>query len=122
LKESKLKLSLDVQEIEEVKVVYCRGRITYREEATALSDLIIGSLDHPSQIVLEVSGVEMIDSAGLGELVVAFMWAQARGCAIKIAGPAKCVREVLELTNLTAVFEIYATLEDAILTARAQIA
>ena len=117
-KESKVKLSLEVCIHEAVSVVYCRGRVTYRDEAVALSDKV-GELLHPSgYLVLELGGVETIDAAGLGALVVMLMWARARQCSIKLAAPPRHIRNVLELTNLNSVFEIYPTLNDAALACR----
>jgi anti-anti-sigma factor len=56
----------------------------------------------------------MIDSAGLGELVVLYVWAQAKGNSIKLAAPGKRIRELLELTNLASVFPIHSTLDEAL--------
>jgi anti-sigma B factor antagonist len=121
-KESKVKLSLEVCTHEGVSVVYCRGRVTYRDEAVALSDKV-GELLHPSgYLVLELRGVEMIDAAGLGKLVVILIGARARQCSIKLAAPSRHIRNVLELTNLDSVFEIYPTLNDAALACREQAA
>jgi len=117
-----LKLSLEIRVTEDATVVHCKGRIVYRDEAAALSGKVAGLLPHTRQLVLELSAVEMIDGAGLGELVVIFMWAQASGCSIKLAAPSDRIREVLELTNLNSVFEIHPTLEDAISRARGQVA
>jgi anti-sigma B factor antagonist len=110
-KSSKLTLQLD--EDENVTVLRCRGRISYREEAAELSKKVTELLPHSRHLILELSGVELIDSAGLGELVMVLLWTQASGCSIKLAAPRRNVRELLELTNLASVFEIYPTLADA---------
>lgn len=117
-----MKLTLNSREIDDVTVVECRGRIVYRDEALALSAKIAELLPQTHQLVLALSGVEMIDSAGLGELVVVYMWAQSSGCSIKLAGPNNHVREVLELTNLASIFEIHTSLDEAILASRGQMA
>jgi anti-sigma B factor antagonist len=120
--ESNVKLKMDVCEIEDVTVIRCQGRIAYRDEALALSEKVTELLPNTHQLVLELSGVEMIDSAGLGELVVALMWAQANNCSIKLAAPRKTIGELLQLTNLSSVFEIYSTVDDAVLASRGQLA
>jgi anti-sigma B factor antagonist len=119
--ESKVKLKLEIRETEDVTVIYCQGRIVYRDEAVALSEKVIELLPNIHQLVLELSGVEMIDSAGLGELVVAHMSAKAHDCSIKLAAPRKSIYELLQLTNLASVFEIYATVDDAVLASRGQL-
>jgi anti-anti-sigma factor len=121
-KESKLKFSLQVRASDEVTVVYCKGRIVYREEAAAFSAKIGELLDQARPLVLDLSQVEAFDGAGLGELATLQMRAQASGCAMRIAAPSKSVRELLELTNLAVAFEIHSTVDEAILSARGQVA
>ncbi|MBZ5705726.1 MAG: STAS domain-containing protein [Acidobacteriia bacterium] len=117
-----MKLNLQVCANDGVTIVYCRGRIAYGEEAAALSETVAELLPHSRHVVLELSAVEMIDSAGLGELVLILMWARASQCSIKLAAPPRHIRSVLELTNLHSVFEIYPTLNDAALACRGQVA
>jgi anti-sigma B factor antagonist len=59
------------------------------------------------RIVLDLRHVTFIDSAGLGELVASKKRALERGGDIKILQPAKRVRELLVMTLLTRIFEIY---------------
>jgi anti-sigma B factor antagonist len=119
-KESKVKSSLEITVNEDVLVVVCRGRVVFRDEAAALFGEVLSLLSEASQFVLDLSRVEMMDGAGLGELVILLKRAQASGCAMKIANPSKCVRELLDLTNLSSVFEIYPTVEDAVQSCRCQ--
>jgi anti-sigma B factor antagonist len=121
-KESKLKLHLKIHAADDVTVVSCRGRIAYRDEAVELSCKIAGLLPHTRQLVLELSEVEMMDSAGLGELALMLTWARAMGCSIKLAAPNPRVRHLLQLTNLDSVFEIHPRLEDAVLAFGGQLA
>jgi anti-sigma B factor antagonist len=121
-KDKPLKLSLEIRLIDDVTVVQCRGRIVYHHEATALSDMAEELLPQARQLVLELSHVEMIDGAGLGELVALLLWARSGDCSIKLAAPSPRILQLLELTNLVSVFEIHPTLEDAIFSFRGQIA
>lgn len=115
-----MKLKLKIRENEDVTIIHCQGRIVYRDEALALSEKVTELLHHTRQLVLELSEVEMIDSAGLGELVVALMWGRANNCSIKLAAPRKSILELLRLTNLASVFEIHHTLDDAMFASRGQ--
>ena len=110
-----MKLDLEARAIDDVTVLYCRGRFTYRDEATAFSQKIAELLPDTRWLVVELSGLETIDSAGLGELVVVHMWIRASGCSLKLAGANPRVRQVLELTNLLSVFDVHPTLGDALL-------
>src|SRR5579864_5812711 len=77
-KELKLKLSLETRNCGDVIIVHCRGRIVYRDEAAALSRVVGEILHAGSKVVLDLSGVHSIDSAGIGELVLLETWAQER--------------------------------------------
>lgn len=117
-----MKLDLETRAIDNVTVLYCRGRFTYRDEATAFSQRIGELLPQARQVVVDLSGLEIIDSAGLGELVVVHMWIRASGCALKLAGANPRIREVLELTNLLSVFDVHPTLDDALLSFQRNVA
>ena len=115
-----MKLDLETRAIEDVTVLSCRGRFTYREEAVAFSRKISELLPSARQIVVDLSGLEAVDSAGLGELVVVHMWIRASGCSLKLAGANPRVRELFELTNLLSVFDVHPTVEDALLSFQRQ--
>jgi len=117
-----LKLDLETRAIDDVKVLFCRGRFTYRDEATAFSQQIAELLPQARQIVVELSGLESIDSAGLGELVVVHMWIRASGCTLKLAGANARIRQLLELTNLLSVFDVHPTLDEALLAFQGKVA
>jgi anti-sigma B factor antagonist len=110
----RLGLSLDVRVANDVTIVLCRGRIVYRDEAATLSDRVSRLMPHFSKLVLDLSAVEMVDSAGLGEFVVLHRRATANRCSIKLAAPRSHVHRVFELTKLSSVFEVHSTLEHAI--------
>jgi anti-sigma B factor antagonist len=113
-KESKLKLSLETRNCGDVIIVHCQGRIVYRDEAVALSQLVGEFLQDGSKVVLDLSGVSSIDSAGLGELVLLHTRAQSHKVEMKYASPSPLVRDLFGLTNLDSVFEIHPSLCDAL--------
>jgi anti-sigma B factor antagonist len=121
-KESELRLSLETRVTEDVAVIRCKGRIAYGTEAAALSREIAELAPQTRRVVIDLSGVEMIDAAGLGKLVSVAVAAQASGCSITLAAPGDFIRRVLTLTNLTSVFEVYPTLDAAILAFNGQAA
>lgn len=108
-----MKLNVQVKNVEDATVVSCRGRLVYREEAAALSHAVAET--QPGMLVLDLAGVEAIDSAGLGELVAVLQMTQARGGSLKLAGPTMRVRSLLQLTNLTSILEVYSSLDEALL-------
>jgi len=69
-KESKLKLSLETRNRGDVIIVHCQGRIVYRDEAAVLARVVGEVLQQAKKLVLDLSGVTSIDSAGIGELAL----------------------------------------------------
>ena len=112
--EDQLSLSLQASQLGDVTVIHCRGRIIFRIEAEALSHAFAAALQQSKHIILELQGVSAIDSGGMGELVALHMWAQGCGATLKLSGLSSRLLYLLELTNLTAVFEIFATQEAAL--------
>jgi|SRR5579864_4826409 anti-sigma B factor antagonist len=113
-KESKLKLSVEARNQGNVIIVHCQGRIVYRDEAAALSRVVGEVLHSGSRMVLDLSGVTSIDSAGIGELALLQTWAQERNADLKCAGANELVKTLLDLTNLDSVLEVHATLDSAL--------
>jgi len=113
-KESKLKLSVEARNQGDVIIVHCQGRIVYRDEAAALSRVVGEVLHGGSKLVLDLSGVSSMDSAGIGELALLQTWAQERNAALKCVGANDMVRTLLDLTNLDSVLDVHVSLESAL--------
>ena len=79
-----------------------------------LSRLVGEMLQDGSKVVLDLSGVSAMDSAGIGELALLQTWAQERNAELKCAGANELVRTLLDLTNLDSVLEVHPTLEAAL--------
>ena len=121
-KEPKVRLSLETRVAEDVTVICCKGRIAYGIEAAALSGEIAELAAQTRRVVIDLSGVEMIDAAGLGALISVALTAQASQCSVKLAAPGNLIRQLLELTKLTSVFEVHPTLDAATIAFHAQAA
>lgn len=106
-------LKLDVEAHTGAVVLHCQGRIIFGPEARTLTALVADLLPSARRMVVDLAGVESIDSAGLGELVLLHMWAEAAGYKLKFASPRKTVRHLLELTNLASVFDTYSSVPEA---------
>jgi len=108
------KLAVEVCSSGGVLVLRCSGRIVYGDEANTLCAALGDILPTARRVVVDLTEVESIDSAGLGELVLLEMWADAAGYELKFANPNRWVRQLLELTNLMSLLDIYPTLADAL--------
>jgi anti-sigma B factor antagonist len=93
------------------------GRIVAGEEAALLRDSIRGVLDRgEKKIMLNLAEVPYIDSAGIGELVRAYVAIDRERGRLKLMNPTRKVREVLEMVKLDTVFQIFSTEVEALVT------
>jgi anti-anti-sigma factor len=99
--------------IDGVLVVYCNGAIVFGKEATSLRTLVKDLLNESRQIVLDLGDVLRIDSGGLGTLVGLHTSARNVGGAIKLARVDRRVNELLQLTRLVVLFEVFDKAADA---------
>src|SRR5260370_41820417 len=120
--ERNFRLRLETRVAEDVTVICCKGRIVYGIEAAALSGESAKLAPPTRRVVIDLSGVEMIDAAGLGALISVALAAQASQCSVKLAAPGNLIRQLLELTKLTSVFEVHPTLDAATFPSRGQAA
>ena len=109
----RLKLTLESEHPGSAVVLHCQGRIIFRNEACALSTIVTEVLPSARRMVVDLAGVDSVDSGGLGELVLTHMWAEAAGYTLKFACPKKSVRHLFEVTNLLSVFDVYASVPEA---------
>ncbi len=66
----------------------------------------------PERILLDASGVEFVDSTGLGSLVSLLKIMGATG-ELAIAGPRPAVRKLFTVTRLDRVMRLYDSVDDA---------
>ena len=66
------------------------------------------------KVVANVKDVSVIDSRGVGELVASFSSLKKSGGSLKLACPSKFVREVLQITRIATIIDIYDTEEAAL--------
>jgi anti-sigma B factor antagonist len=97
-----------------ITVVECAGRIVFGEEATYLRETLKRLLGTSRKIILNLSGVSYIDSGGLGTLVGVYSTARSAGADIKLTGLGQRIRDVLQITKLVTVFEVYDSEQHAI--------
>ena len=103
-------MKMTSHEIDGVSVVALDGRIVLGEESTALREKFKGLVAAGKQkIVLNMDNVTYIDSAGLGTLIAAHVSAKNRGASMRLCHLGKKFHEVLQITKLLTVFDVYDT-------------
>ena len=99
-----MNFSVNVRQAEGVSLVDVSGRLT-SFEARAFQQMIQGLLKRgQTNIVLNLTGLEYLDSSGIGELVRNYMSVVKKGGAMKVVGLAPRVEEILKVTQLYQVF------------------
>jgi anti-sigma B factor antagonist len=97
-----------------ILLVECSGRIVFGEESLLLRETIKQAVAENNRIVLNLGEVNYIDSGGLGTLVALRVTAQNAGGAIKLTNLTKRVGDVLQITKLLTVFDVYNSEAEAI--------
>jgi anti-sigma B factor antagonist len=101
-------LKLTNREVNGVSVVALEGRIVLGEESNALREKVKSLLaGGKKNIVLNMDNVTYIDSAGLGTLVASHHSAKSQGAALKLSNLGSKFQEVLQVTKLLTVFDVY---------------
>jgi anti-anti-sigma factor len=100
-----MSLSIKREQTGDVAVLQCAGRIVRGEALHFLKDAVT-CLNRPRVVVLDLSEVEMLDGGGLGMLVFLHRWTHDNHIQLKLVNPSNFVREMLDRTRLTCVFNI----------------
>jgi len=101
-------LEIAQREREGVVVLDIKGRLTVGASATALRDYLreLAAAGKPN-VVLNLAEVDYIDSTGLGSLVVAYTTLRKAGGNLRLLNLNRRNIELLVLTKLTTVFELF---------------
>jgi anti-sigma B factor antagonist len=110
-----MQLKISTRNIDGITVVDCNGRIVFGDEAAALREKIKKLVaENNKQLVLNLAGVSYIDSGGLGTLVGLYTTARNAGGSIKLANLTQRVGDLLQVTKLLTVFDVYDGEEKAV--------
>ncbi len=110
-------LSVDTRTEGEHTVVAAKGEIdvyTAPRLRTALLDLVDAGRYH---LVVDVEGVEFLDSTGLGVLVGGLKRVRAHDGSLQIVCTHERLLKIFRITGLTTVFDIHDSVEDAVTSA-----
>jgi len=103
-----MSVKLNTRQIGEVTVLDLAGRITLGEGSSTLRDALKDVVAKgQKKILLNLSEVSYIDSSGIGELVSAFTTITNLGGQLKLNGLNKRVKDLLQITKLYTVFEVF---------------
>lgn len=90
------------------------GRLTVNDQPGVLRDAVVDVVKRGARdVLLDLSGVQYIDSTRLGELIAAHVTLSRQGGALKLVRTPAKILELLALVGLDSVFKRYETLDEA---------
>jgi len=109
------KMQTNTRQVGDVAVLDISGRITLGEGNVALREIVRELSDKGyRKVVLNLGEVHYVDSSGVGELVKTHTTLRNQGGQLKLANLNKRVNDLLNMTRLSAVFDIHKDEADAI--------
>jgi anti-sigma B factor antagonist len=103
------------REVSDAAIVDFSGQITLGEGSATLRRMIreIVAMGH-RKIILNLSDVDYIDSAGIGELVSACTSVRKAGGELKLTNLSRRLRDIMQITRLYTLFDIQADEQTAL--------
>ena len=98
-------LKINIDNIGQLAIVECEGRIVRSQAAFKLRDAVT-SQSEARTVVLELTEVHAIEGGGLGMLIYLQRWARDHGIRLKLFNPSKSVRERLKMVSSLSEFDV----------------
>ena len=102
-----MQLRMSTRSMHGVLVVDCSGRVVFGEESATLRDIVKKLLSENPNVVMNLREVNYIDSGGLGTLVSLYTSARSAGGQVKLASLSQRVGDLLQVTKLLTIFEVF---------------
>jgi anti-sigma B factor antagonist len=102
-----MQLRMSTRTVDGAMVVDCSGRLVFGEESASLRDTVKKLVVQSPNVVLNLHEVNQIDSGGLGTLVSLYTTARNAGGSVKLARLSKRVGDLLQVTKLLTIFEVF---------------
>ena len=107
-------LTVQTQISGDVFILRCNGRIVSVDDCAVLRERVGNMLPGTPNIVVNLEGVDYVDSEGVGMLVGLLVSARNRAGELKLASPCQRVTDLLRRTSLDTVFRVYANDDEAV--------
>jgi anti-sigma B factor antagonist len=108
-------MKIEIRTIGDVRILDCSGKITLGEGTMSIRNTVRDVLQSGAKkILLNLADISYIDSSGVGELVSSYTTTVNKGGKLKLVKLTNKLRELLTITKLLTVFEIYDDEKDAL--------
>jgi anti-sigma B factor antagonist len=99
----------------DIRVIELTGKITIGSGDVKLRELISAALEEGKpKILLDLAGVNAIDSSGIGEMVACYTTVTKREGQLKLLRMSPKINDILQVTQLITVFDVFDTEEEAL--------
>ena len=103
-----MSVKLTTRQVGDVTVIDATGRITLGEGASTFRDMIRDlATKGNKKLLVNLGDVSYIDSSGIGEMVSGFTTVTNHGGQLKLLSLSKRVKDLLQITKLYTVFEVF---------------
>jgi len=108
-------VKIEKRQQDNVTVVVIEGVIKLGESAQLFSDYLNGLLEGDTgSVLIDMTGIDYVDSTGLGELVGYLQRFEGQGRRLALLRPQSRILNLLKLTKLDEVFPIFTVEDEAI--------
>lgn len=112
--EDSLELKMEILSHQGIALIRCSGKLTFGKEAQMLKKCVESAFSQFSICVLSLKEIHQIDARGLGILIWGLERARSLGCLLLIGGASDQVRDLLRITRLDGILEIYSSEHEAL--------
>ena len=103
-----MSVKLTTRQVGDVTVVDASGKITLGEGSSTFRDIIRDMMARGNKkLLINLAEVNYIDSSGIGEMVSGFTSVTNQGGQLKLLNLTKRVQDLLQITKLYTVFEVF---------------
>jgi len=101
-------MKLSIRKAKEVVIIDVEGQIVLGEGDVAIKKAVDGLIQKGNKsVILNLAKVPYLDSAGLGEIMRCFTALRRDGGDFKLLSPGQRIIDLLSITKLLNVFDIY---------------
>lgn len=102
-------MQLEERIVRDVVIVKVTGEVTLKKGGNVVLHDKVRSLIQQghNKFLIDLAGVSYVDSAGLGELVLAYSTTKNHGGSLKLFSPTKRLHDLLVVTDLARLFDMY---------------
>jgi anti-sigma B factor antagonist len=101
-------MKIEIRTVGDIRILDCSGKITLGEGTMAVRNTVRDILkENGKKIILNLADVNYIDSSGIGELVSTYTTVTNSGGQLKLLSLTKKIQELLAITKLLTVFQVF---------------